>query len=127
MRRRRTSILWRGATAHENRPRPREVVLPAWLKERPDALTVGTLFAAVGELGHLNALGMRTEPPRLARLVVGSGSDLVVVPASGLLVYAGTVRFDERKGTRVVSVPHHTFVHGSGRYVISDLEQVRPV
>lgn len=50
------------------------------------------------------------------------------IPKGAVVVYAGIMRFNHQKTDgRTISTPKHTFVHGTGRYVIDDLSFVKPV
>lgn len=128
--RRRGQVHWKGGTAHERRPEPQVERTPSWFQSHPEALTVGAMFTPANEpLGHLNATGARTTPPTLTKLffVAPSNSELVVVPKNGLMVYAGTVRQNLKHDDRIISRPKYTFIHGVGRYIIDDLESIRPL
>lgn len=128
---RRGQVYWKGASAFEKRPEPRPERIPTWYHELPDALVVGAMFTPVSEpLGHFNAPGARTTPPTLTKLFFvtpGASSDLIVVPQNGLLVYAGMVRVQKKQADKVISMPKHTFVHGVGRYIIDDLDSIKPI
>jgi len=52
----------------------------------------------------------------------------VPIKKGSLMMYAGTVRVEEReyKG-RVITVPNHTFVLNGARYVVYDVEYIKPV
>lgn len=132
MKKRRSPIHWKGATAHERPPAPQPERTPSWFQARPEVLTVGAVFTpADSPLGHLHNQGARSTPPVLTRLFYWFGptavNDLIIVPLGGMLIYAGTVRINTKHDNRVFSRLKHTFVHGSGRYIIDDLDYIKQV
>jgi len=122
---RRGNIHWKGATAMQKRPDPKpEPEVPFDV----DRLVVGAMFMPLGDMGNLYSSSAQTSPPTITKLfyVSPSRSD-VIVPKNAILMYAGMIRIDKKANDRVVRVPRHTFVAGSGRYIIENLSEIKPI
>ena len=83
----------------------------------------------IGDMGNLYSRTAQTVPPTLTKLFyVSPGGSDIIVPKNAIMIYAGKVRIDKKATNgRVVSVPRHTFVTGSGRYIIENLGEIKPI
>lgn len=84
--------------------------------------TTQTAYAPEGGLYLMPGTTTAKTPPLLTRGYFGTPT----IGAGAMLVYSGIIRAEQKNGDRTISVPRHTFIHGSGRYIIN-LYDVVPV
>lgn len=57
-----------------------------------------------------------------------SKKSIVLTDSNSLMIYAGTIRRDERENKgRIVSVSRHTFIINMARYIIVDFTSIKPI
>jgi hypothetical protein len=128
-RKRRVAIKWKDNTGVK--PAPFAQNIPRYMGESRlpediiDKLTVGTMFVSKCCL----TLDSSVIAGRLQYLIRCWHEPSATVKAGSVLIYSGIVRVEERgkrTSDRTVSVPRHTFIVGSDRFIINDLGLIEP-
>jgi len=107
---------------------PRYADVPTITEELEKSLTPGTMFSSLAILGVPDLAYGKTNNRKYQTLERWWYAESAIVAPGQFLIYAGIVRIDERESNgRIVSVPRHTFIFGSGRYVINDFSLIQSV
>lgn len=99
----------------------------------PAALKVGAMFTATEDLERDAELDGAYKWPCL-KLHQGRPWDRdydkslhVLVPKGGVLIYTGEIFVDEQKNRVAVRAVKQTFIGPGGRYILHDINAIRPV
>ena len=103
--------------------------LPEHLKETyVEAMVLGSLWHVAVALEVFD-LGPGVKPPPFPpmRQHWGYTPQTCTAPAGSIAMYAGTVRCEEQGKQGLLRVLRHTFIIGTGRYILNDLNWIRPL
>jgi len=107
---------------------PRYVDAPAITDELIQSLVPGTMFVSLAILGIRSDAPGKTNNRKFQTLERWWHIETGIVQIGQLMIYSGVVRVDERESNgRIVSVPRHTFIFGSCRYIINDFSLIKIV
>ena len=126
-------IVWKPEAQLQKPAQPRrhqrdEEIIPEVEALMNDALKPGALFQLIWDMVLVKFKKRVTPPPFPVLEMVTRGYDNeLIAKQGGVAMYAGSIRVEEEGRQGILRVVRHTFIIGTGRYIINNVGWLKPV